>query len=229
MAMLKRTFFFFILCFSSHFISAQTEDLGSWMTFSVDKGIFGKLDFNFDQELRLKDNISDVNLLYTNLGISYKFNKYFRLATVYRMIDKHKGDNTYGIRNRFYTDLIFKYKIGKFTLGYRARFQGEWRKSGYYSDLGNVPEVFLRNLFKVSYKLGEKWSPYVATELRWQIQNPRLPWGNGFDRTRFYVGTSYEINKTLSAGTYFLLQKEWNVNDPQTLYIIGLEFGVSLD
>jgi hypothetical protein len=33
----------------------------------------------------------------------------------------------------------------------------------------------------------------------------------------------------MSAGTYLLMQKEWNVNDPQTLYIIGLEFGISID
>ena len=227
--MLRRPLFVFLFCLSAHFITAQTEDLGSWMTFSIDKNIFRKLDFNFDQELRLKNNFSTINLYYTNLGLSYKFNKYFRLATVYRFIGKQKNDATYGFRNRFYTDLIFKYKLKKFTFGYRARFQGEWRKTGYYSDLGNMPEIFIRNLFKVSYKVGEKWSPYVATELRWQIQNPRLPWGNGFDRSRFYVGTSYEINKRMSAGSYFLLQKEWNVNDPQTLYIIGLEFGLSFD
>lgn len=227
--MLKRPFLIFILCLSSHFISAQTEDVGSWFTFSVDKRIVGKLSLNFDQELRLKDNLTTLNLLYTNVGLTYKFNKYFRVAAVYRFIDKHKSDDTYGIRNRFYTDLIFRYKLGKFGFGYRARLQEEWRKTGYYNSYGNIPEIFLRNLFKISYKLNDKWSPYVGTELRWQLQDPKLPWGNGFDRTRFFAGMDYTINDKLSSGAYFLLQKEWNVNDPQTLYIIGLEFGISLD
>jgi hypothetical protein len=227
--MLKRSFFIFIFCLSSHFIPAQTEDLGSWLTFSVDKGIVGNLSFNFDQELRLKDNITNINLLYTNLGLTYKFNKYFRFSGVYRFIDKHKTDDTYGIRNRFYGDLVFKYKVSKFSFGYRARFQSEWRKAGYGSSLGKMPEIFLRNLFKISYKLNDKFSPYIGTELRWQLQNPKIPWGNGFDRTRFFAGMDYTINEKLSAGAYFLLQKEWNVNDPQTLYIIGLEFGISID
>ena len=219
-------FSFFILAFPSF---SQTEDLGSWLTFSFNKGIVKNLEFNFDQELRLKDNISNINLLYTTLGATYTVAKFFKIAGVYRFIDKQKGDGSYGYRNRFYTDFIFKVKPGKWSLGYRARFQGEWRKGGYNSNLGNMPEVYLRNLFKIGYKLNDRWNPYVATELRWQLQNPRLPWANGFNRTRFYAGTDYKINKKMSAGTYLLMQKEWNVNDPQTLYIIGLEFGISID
>lgn len=210
-------------------VFSQTEDLGSWMTFSFNKGIVKKLDFNFDQELRLKDNLTSLNLLYTNLGATYKVASFFKVAVVYRFIDKVKGDGSFGIRNRFYTDLIFKVKPGKWSLGYRARIQGEWRRAGYYSDLGNMPEIYLRNLFKIGYKLNDHFTPYLGAELRWQFQNPRLPWGNGFDRTRFFAGTDYEINKKMTAGAYFLYQKEWNVNDPQTLYIIGLEFGISID
>jgi hypothetical protein len=223
--------FILLFSFSLFLVPAfsQTEDLGSWITFSVDKKLTEKFSFNFDQELRLKDNISNINLLYTNLGLSFKATKFLKISGVYRFIDKQKGDGSYGIRNRFYTDFAFKVKPGKWSLGYRARLQGEWRESGYHSDLGTMPEVFLRNLFKVGYKATDKLTPYLACELRWQLQNPRLPWANGFDRARFIGGASYDINDTFSAGSYFLLQKEFNVNNPQTLYIIGLEFGISLD
>lgn len=223
----------FLLLFSIFIFSApafaQTDDLGSWMTFSFNKGLGERLQFNFDQELRLKNNLTAVNLLYTNLGFTYKATSFLKIAGVYRFIDKQKGDGSYGIRNRWYTDFIFKVKPGKWSLGYRARLQGEWRSLGYASSLGKMPEVYLRNLFKFGYKLNDHFSPYVGTELRWQLQNPRLPWGNGFDRTRFFAGTDYSINKTMTAGAYFLYQKEWNREDPQSLYIIGLEFGISID
>jgi hypothetical protein len=208
---------------------SQTEDLGSWMTFSLDKGLGDKFGFSFDQELRLKNNLTDINLVYSNFGFNYKAAKFLKISAVYRFIAKQKNDGAYGIRNRFYTDFSFKFKPGNWTLGYRARLQGEWRTAGYHSDLGNVPEVFLRNLFKVGYKAGDHFSPYVATELRWQLQNPKLPWGNGFDRERYIIGTDYKINDKNTAGFYFLLQKEFNVNDPQTLYIIGLEYSISID
>ncbi|HET6991244.1 MAG TPA: DUF2490 domain-containing protein [Bacteroidia bacterium] len=226
---LKRYLFLFSFSLFLTPAFSQTKDLGSWMTFSLDKGITNKFSFNFDQELRLKDNISNINLLYTNLGLSYKATKFLKVSVVYRFIDKHKGDDTYGVRSRLYTDFAFKVKPGKWSLGYRARFQEEWRQAGYHSDLGNMPEIYLRNLFKFSYKLTDHFSPYVGAELRWQLQNPRLPYANGFDRCRLFAGTDYKINDKFTAGTYFLFQKEFNVADPQTLYIIGLEFGISLD
>jgi hypothetical protein len=211
--------------------SAQTEDIGAWMTFSVNKGIVGKLDFNFDQELRFRNNLTDVNLLYTNLGLSYKFTKWFRFAAVYRFINKHKDDGSWGLRNRYYADFIFKFKPGKFTLGYRARFQEEIRGAGYTQENGKIPEIYMRNLFKFGYKVNDHFSPYVGTEMRWQIRNPRIPYNDGFtfDRTRFMAGVDYNINKIQTAGLYFLFQKEWNVNDPQTLYIIGLEYSLSFN
>jgi hypothetical protein len=210
-------------------VFSQTEDLGSWMTFSFDKGLGNKFGFSFDQELRLKDNISDLNLIYSNFGFNYKVAKFLKISVVYRFIDKHKEDGSYGIRSRFYTDLAFKVKPGKWSLGYRARLQAEYRQAGYASDYGNMPEVFLRNLFKVGYKAGDHFAPYLATELRWQLQNPRLPWGNGFDRQRIIAGTDYKINDKNTAGAYFLLQNEYHVNDPQRLYIIGLEYSISID
>jgi hypothetical protein len=208
---------------------AQDSDLGSWLTFSVDKGIVGNLGASFDQELRLKDNLTKINLLYTNIGVNYKFTKWFKLGLIYRFIDKHKSDGSWGLRNRYYADFIFKVKPGKFVLGYRARFQEEFRGYGYASDMGDVPEVYLRNLFKIGYKLNDKFTPYAGTELRWQFQNPRIPYHNGFDRSRFFAGTDYEIGDMQTFGAYFLFQKEWNVADPQTLYIIGLEYSLSID
>lgn len=208
---------------------SQTDNFGSWMTFSFNKGITNRLTFNFDQELRLKDNLTRLNLIYTNLGFTVKVTDFFKISTTYRFIDKVKDDGYFGIRNRLYTDFIFKVKPGKWSLGYRARLQGEWRSIGYGDEYGKVPEVYLRNLFKFGYKLNDQLTPYVGMEMRWQLQNPRLPWGNGFDRTRFFAGTDYQINDKMTAGTYFLYQIEWNREDPQSLYIIGLEFGISID
>ncbi|MBI3510518.1 MAG: DUF2490 domain-containing protein [Bacteroidetes bacterium] len=208
---------------------AQTEDFGSWMTFSFNKKIVKNFDFNFDQELRLKNNLQSVNLTYTNIGVTYKFNKYFRISPVYRFIDKNKGNDSWGIRQRAYVDLIFKYKLGKFSFGYRARLQSEWRSWGYASDLGNVPELYERNMFKVAYAATASLSPYVASELRFQYRNPRIPYHNGFDRSRFYAGLNYDFNQFSSGGIYFMCQKEWNVNDRQTLYILGFEYSISLD
>lgn len=207
----------------------QHRDFGNWNTFSFNKGLTKNLTLNFDQELRIRSNLTRINLVYTNIGATYRFNKAIRVAGVYRFIAKYKDDNSWGIRHRFYTDLILKLRPGRFTFVYRSRMQWEWRAAGYSNEYGRVPEVYWRNLFKAAYKVNDRFSPYLGTELRVQLRNPRIPYHNGFDRSRFMLGTDIQLSKTTTVGVYYLLQKEWNVIDPESLNIIGLEYSISLD
>lgn len=217
---------FYLLIGSIH---AQHSDFGNWNTFSFNKDLSKRLVFNFDQELRIRDNLRRINMLYTNIGTTYKVNKWIRLSGVYRFIAKYKDDNAWGIRHRLYGDLIFKYRPSRFAFGYRCRMQWEWRGRGYGNEFGRVAEIYWRNLFKAGYKVNDLVSPYLGAELRWQLQNPRIPYHNGFDRSRFFAGIDLQLTKTQTLGLYYLLQKEWNVIDPETLNIIGIEFAISLN
>lgn len=208
---------------------SQRDDFGAWMTLSLNKDLPNKFGLSIDQEFRLKENLSTINLFYTNVGLNYKVTKFLKVGLVYRMINKQKNDGSYGMRSRIYSDVTFKIKPGKWTLSNRTRYQIEWRQAGYNSELNGLPESYLRNLTKIGHEIGPHATPYVATELRWQLQNPRDPWANDFNRTRFIGGMDYKINNMHTIGAYFLFQKEFNVNDRQTLYIIGLEYTISLD
>ncbi|MGL5889019.1 MAG: DUF2490 domain-containing protein [Bacteroidia bacterium] len=231
--MMQRRYFRFlitaVLIISGLSLRAQHSDLGNWNTFSFNKGLGKKLTLNFDQELRFRDNLTRINLVYTNIGTTYKINKSIRVAGVYRFIAKQKEDDLWGYRHRLYADLILKHRPGRFAFVYRSRMQWEWRGAGYSSQYGRVPEIYWRHLFKASYKLNDLVSPYLGTEIRFQLQNPRIPYHNGFDRTRFMGGVDIQLNKTSTLGIYYLLQKEWNVIDPETLNIIGLEYSISID
>lgn len=209
-------------------IHAQTSDLGMWSTFSINKDFGDRVTASIDQEFRLRDNLGTVNLFYTNFGVSYKPTDFMKVGVTYRFTDKHKNDLSWGIRHRIMTDLVLKIKPGKFNLSYRARFQWEWRGAGYSDKYGTVPEIFMRNLIKVSYKLTDKIEPYIGDELRWQLQNPRIPYHNSIDRTRIFGGVDYEVNKRNKIGAYFLYQVEFNVINPETLHIIGFEYSINL-
>jgi hypothetical protein len=224
-----RLFVFILACCLVGNLHAQTSDFGGWFTASLNKDLTRRLTLGLTQEFRVRNNFSRVNLFYTNIGIDIKVTDFMKVSLVYRTIEKYKEDDSWGIRNRFYTDVAFKAKQGNFSLSYRARMQWELRGSGYSSEYGNVPEIYFRNLFKAGYKLNNHVSPYLASEIRFQIQNPRIPYHNGFDRTRFIVGADYKMNNKHVFGTYFLVQKEWNVIDPETLYILGLEYTINID
>lgn len=210
---------------------AQHSDLGNWNTFSFSKGFLDKFSADFDLELRMRDNLSRLNLIYTNWGISYKPVKFFKLSLVYRWIDKYRSEGLFGTRHRFFTDLAFRAKPGRFTLVYRARFQWEYRDARSYGDeFGKQPESYWRNKFDIKYKLNDHWTPYVGTELRFQMHNPRFTYTDKlWDRQRIYAGADYEINHNNSVGAYYLIQREFNVVDPESLYIIGLQYSLSID
>lgn len=210
---------------------AQTSDLGNWNTFSLDKKLNDKISLGFDAELRFKSNLTRFNLIYTNFSASYKITDWLKVTGVYRFIDKNKDDGYYGLRHRVYGDLAAKYKTGKFSFAARTRVQWEFRAKGYAGDVGNIPEVYWRNKFDIKYKLTDRITPYIAAEFRWQLRNPRIPYNDGcvFDRNRAYLGLDYEINHDNTIGLYYMRQSEFNVEEPETLHIIGLEYSLSLD
>ena len=207
---------------------AQHQDAWQWTTLSISKKITPKTSVIFDEELRLFQNLSRINLVYTNIGASYKINNYFKITGVYRWLEKSRADGRYSTRHRFYTDAIFKYKYDPVTFVYRARLQTEIRDVN-SSDKGTVPENYWRSKFDIKLDLNKRYTPYIAAEFRYQFNNDRLiEANNGFERGRYYIGCDYEINKKNSFGLYYMIQREFNVNDPETDFTIGISYGLSL-
>ena len=210
--------------------SAQVyySDAGSWNTFNVDVKINKKVTGIFTEECRFKENFTRLNLFYTNLGIEYKVSDFFKAALVYRFIEKFQDDNSFSFRHRLMLDLILKKKFGKFGVSYRQRLQAEERDI-YSSDIGAEPEWYSRNKFAVKYDTDKRYTPYASIELRYQFRNPR-EWqsDNTWHRNRYALGVDYKLNKKSTFGLYYLIQQEYNVVLPQNLYIVGLEYSLSL-
>jgi hypothetical protein len=125
-------------------------------------------------------------------------------------------------------DILLKKKFGGIALSYRQRIQSEVRDV-YVSEYGRYPEWYSRNKFEIKFDLDKKITPYFATELRFQISNPRSAESDGlWHRIRYVGGIDYQRNKRDKFGFYYLIQNEFNVSEPQNLYIVGLEYSISL-
>ncbi|MBI4932176.1 MAG: DUF2490 domain-containing protein [Bacteroidetes bacterium] len=222
--------FFFAYCLLpvAYCFSQDYPDAGSWNTLNIDKAINGKLTALFTEECRFKENFSRLNLFYTNLGIEYKVAKNFKVALIYRWIDKFQDDNSYSFRHRLMLDLTFKQKFGKLTASYRNRTQVEDRDI-YSSDNGSVPEWYSRNKFGAKYDMGKRYIPFASVELRYQFRDPRnIESDKTWHRERYVLGAEYKINNKNIFSAYYLIQREHNVLSPQNLYIVGLEYSLSL-
>jgi len=216
------------MCITCAAFSQTTSDAGLWNTFNIEK----KLKHNFTvfatEEYRLRENFTRHNLFYTDLGVSVKPYKFLKISLAYRSIQKSLIDDTWSFRHRLMLDISLKKKLGDFAFSYRQRIQSEVRNV-YSSDDGARPEWYSRNKFEVKYDLGKRLTPYVSFEIRYQIRNPRaLESDFTWHRNRYAAGFDYDIDKRNTFGAYYLIQHEYNISAPQNLYIIGLEYSISL-
>lgn len=203
-------------------------DAGMWTTFSLEKELSSKFSISLDEEFRLKENFTMLNLFYTNLGFAYKPSKRLKLALTYRLVEKWKyEDEHFSFRHRLMFDVSYKYKLKGWTISYRSRIQSEVRDM-YTSELGKIPECYWRNKVDIKYKI-RRYIPFTGTEFRCQITDPRNPESNFlWHRVRLYAGAEYEINPRNTFGVYYLHQREFNIPEPEYLYIVGLQYTLTL-
>ncbi len=227
---MKKSLVLCLFFLSDLVVAQQSNDAGSWLTFTIQHALSKKINIVIDEELRLKENYQRLNLYYTNIGIDYKFNKNFKLSPTYRFIQKKQLEGYYSLRHRFQLDATVKKKFNKITLSERVRYQAE--VSDYLtSEKGKLVEQFLRFKTDLKYGLTEKITPYISVEMRYQIRAPRGDgplYNNGFHRVRSVIGAEYEINKKQSINLYYLYQTEFTISSPETIFILGIAYSLTI-
>lgn len=204
-----------------------TNDAGLWCTFNVDKNLNKKFGVFLTEEYRVRENFTQNNLFYTDLGFFYKPADFIKISLAYRSIEKFQLDNTISFRHRGMLDIILKKTFGKFAVSYRQRLQAEVRNV-YSSEIGNIPEWYSRNKFQIKYDFGKPVTPYISVEFRYQINDPRMLESNKlWHRARYIAGIDYKKNDKHSFGLYYLFQTEFNVLTPQNIYILGVEYSLT--
>lgn len=208
----------------SGFSQKVVKDAGMWNTLSFKHKFNKKFALLITEEFRLKENYTQVNLTYTELGVEYTYNKQIKTSLVYRAIQKFQYNNPLSFRNRLQWDIVLKKSFGKFGFNYRHRLQAEV-KDYYTSKNGHFKEWFSRHKLGFKYEINDKWSVAVSGEYRIQINDPRSPEYNGaFHRQRYQGGFTYKITNKQDFGIYYLYQNEFTIKDLTDIYILGIEY-----
>jgi hypothetical protein len=218
------TIFFFTAGLVFGQATRATRDAGLWATVNIDKKLNDRFTVLLTEEFRLRDNYSRINLFYTDIGLQANVKKFMKVALCYRNIQKNTDQGFYSFRHRFMLDITLKKKMDNFILSYRQRIQRESRNN-FTSENGYLPEWYSRNKFGVKYDTGKLLTPYISAEFRYQIHDPRMRESdNTWHRARYVAGVDCKLGENSSIGLYYLMQHEWNVNTPQTIYITGIEY-----
>lgn len=199
---------------------AQVDDAKLWLKATVEKKITPKLSATAVVSTRFGENVSQLETYYFSVGASYRLKKWMKLGVMYRHSQKREIEPYFIPRNRFNVDLSFKKKFFKrLVLEPRLRYQNQY--TAYYtSEKGSIPNHYARLRTQASWDLNQKYEPYVSAELYYHLKYQQ----EMFNRVRYALGISYEINKHHKINIYYMHQREFNKADPERGYVTGLSY-----
>lgn len=185
--------------------TAQKEDFAVWYNLGVRYEINKKLKVDISEEFRTADNGSKGDQLFTDLGVSYKFNKYISVGGYYRYIRKREDDENFHTRNRFYGDVQLSLPVKRFELLYRFRYQ--YQKNKYSEYAVNDPVLYNRHKVSLEYNIPKtKLTPSIFYERFFRLKyvesyfadNERYGLDLGYSFLKHHkVDLSYMINNDL--------------------------------
>lgn len=208
--------FFSVLFFIPLVLQAQVNDAGLWTSISLEKKLTKKWSLHFSEELRFNENISELGTAYSELTGEFRLNKILSISAGYRFILKRQVDDFYSTRHRYLVNVNVKNKFGTVSSNFRARFQSEYTDIN-SSDDGIVPVNYLRTKLSLKYNTSKKYIPYISGETFFHLNGPE---GVLMDALRIGAGVEYEFSKRSSIEIGYLIDREIQVNDPLTGYII---------
>ena len=197
---------------------SQTEDFQLWSGIRLEMDIFNKVSVRIEEEIRLPENISIIEDCFTDLGILYNFLDNFTLRGYYRFTRRNEIDDRTSNIHRYCIDLKYEKSIYRWDLALRTRYQSRYKNIS-SDELGNKPDNYNRSKFSLAYDIYRSpLKPRIWFEVFYQLNNPD---GNEMDKIRFAPEMSYRINNNFRVRIYYIIEKEYNVYDPETNYILG--------
>jgi len=215
-------FIFLLICTPA--MQAQQKDFQFWPSAKIDLELNKNLKVMLEEEVRLKENCTQMERQINDLGIGYKFNKYFRAALFYRIEANWKTPDYYRWKQGLYADMAFKHTTGRFLLGYRLRLQSS--RIEFNSNEDNLLSNFVnRHKFTLAYNIKNKpLTPFAEEELFLNSVDHQMEMINN----RTWLGITYTPGKIHEFSLKYGIDHERLVADPLTSFIIAFNYTLNL-
>ena len=213
------SFVLFFGCFFS--LKAQNTDLQYRFSPSIDYKINKKWRVEFDYRYALEKDISTFQASVFQLSGEYKITKKISVEAGYRYTTSFENDN-----QRLFASFIFDYKIKKFTLRSRTRYQFStpYFNPTYWSEF-KEPNQYLRQRFTIDYNIPKsKASIYLSPEFFVKLEDKSFK----YHRTRYQMGGDYKLKFGNTVGLSVIYEDKWNTTKTDR-FIITTKYNLSLD
>lgn len=223
MMMIKKGIISILLLFP---FSLFSQSSGQWISLGLDGKITKEIRFEMEQGFRFSDMFTQTQSTYTNVGLSYRFSKEFKMAANYRFTQRGGMFNALHLDNRFSGEIRYKVKLNDFTFGSRLRYLTRFRDYNSSFD-GHIPQRYIRLKFDLDYDLPNGFSASLGSEIFWQLT---AYYGTGFNNFWLIAGLNYDISKQDKLSLTFIRQsREFASDDVAFGNVISLSFVHQLD
>ncbi len=202
------------------------QDFEFWSAVELKYKIDKKWSLTLAEQLRLRDDASNVDIYFTELGLNYNIDKHFGLGLNGRFIrDNDDVGKVQGYENHFRWNIDgrYKHKIDRFDLKYRLRFQSK-NELGLAASQTEPASNTVRFKFGTDYNFKSwKLDPEFSTEIFKGMDSD-----DPLDKIRFTLGTTYQTKSYGDFGAFFRLEKELKSSYPKTTNIVGFKYRYTL-
>ena len=213
--------FFTASLLTIHTLSAQ-DDLGSSLSADITKRIIPGLNLSLEEDFRLRDNLSEVDRFSTTLELSYKPWKFLKLGGAYNLINYTHETTGWEVRHRYYFFATGSYRINRFTVSLRERFQSTYRVGVKETSKRANPKLYLRSRLEVEYDIRNcKFEPFASVELYNTLNDPQ---GNKMNKLKYTAGSKYKLNKRNSLQLYYRYVNFKDDDEGNGKHMIGLGY-----
>ncbi|XOV66266.1 MAG: DUF2490 domain-containing protein [Fluviicola sp.] len=206
-------------------VSAQQNDTYMlWTTVGVEGDAFKKSDWFVDLNTRFGG--TGVETFFPEIGIDYKLTKWFKPSVEYRfVIDKNQYGN-YKVANRLNFNAKFSEGFDRLELGMRVRYQYAFDSRSSFDYDADFDQAF-RFKPEIEYDINDFiLTPKVSTEF---FYNPTLgEEGRRFDKMRFAVGASLDLNNDHDISFKYQLDKRFYAFDRGVRHVLAFSYQYKL-
>lgn len=202
------------------------RDFEVWSAAEIKYEASEKWTLGLEQQLRMRDNASEVDQYFTEFNMKKDVSKSFYYSLGFRYIrDNDNQGDIQGYENNFRYNLDFgyKHKVQKFDVNYRVRFQRR-NEIGLTRAEGDEANNHLRLRVAAKYNI-KKWKldPEASSEIFYNLQQ-----GEHFNKFRLTLSTKYKLKKYGALGAFYRIEKALATSYPKTTHIAGIEYNYTI-
>ncbi len=218
---IKRILLFLFIVILSKQSFTQSSDLRLRNSYSLSLEVSKKLEASYSIEHRWKNNLNSFDVIYHQLGISYKLHKKIQGSIDFRLGTRTNAPLYY--RETISLEYSDKFKK-KNQLSFRVRLLNYHRQYP-------IPEYgiressrFLRTQIQYQYKLNKRIEIQCSTEPQFLLKNSVK-----LVQFRHQIGTKIKLNKATDLSISYLNQykTENNIGDVNNVMEIGISYTLS--